>query len=33
LNPDGTMNNKNGFGSVNGARDPRILMTMIRIRF
>jgi len=27
------MNNKNGFGSVNGARDPRILMTMIRIRF
>jgi len=23
----------NGFGSVNGARDPRILMTMIRIRF
>jgi hypothetical protein len=31
--PDGTINNKNGFGSVSGARDPRILMTMIRIRF
>jgi hypothetical protein len=33
LNPDGSVNNKNGFGSVSGARDPRILMTMIRIRF
>jgi hypothetical protein len=33
LNADGTLNNKNGFGSINGVRDPRILMTMIRIRF
>ena len=33
VNSDGSINNKNGFGSVNGARDPRILMTMIRIRF
>jgi hypothetical protein len=33
LNADGTINNKNGFGSVSGARDPRILMTMIRVRF
>jgi len=32
-NPDGSINNKNGFGSVSGARDPRILMTMIKIRF
>ena len=27
------VNNQNGFGSVNGARDPRILQTMIRIVF
>ena len=33
VNADGSINNKNGFGSVSGARDPRILMTMIRIRF
>jgi hypothetical protein len=33
LNSDGSINNKNGFGSINGARDPRILMTMIRVRF
>ena len=33
LNADGSLNNKNGFGSVSGARDPRILMTMIKIRF
>lgn len=32
-NPDGSINNKNGFGSVSGARDPRILMTMIKVRF
>ena len=32
-NADGSINNKNGFGSVSGARDPRILMTMIKIRF
>jgi len=30
---NGSVNNKTGFGSVNGVRDPRILMTMIRIRF
>jgi len=30
---NGAINNKTGFGSVSGARDPRILMTMIRIRF
>ncbi|MDE3165235.1 MAG: hypothetical protein KGN36_05465, partial [Acidobacteriota bacterium] len=33
MNADGSINNKNGFGSVSGARDPRILMTMIRVRF
>jgi Carboxypeptidase regulatory-like domain/TonB-dependent Receptor Plug Domain len=33
VNADGSINNKNGFGSFSGARDPRILMTMIRIRF
>ncbi len=27
------VNNQNGFGSVSGARDPRILQTMIRIVF
>jgi hypothetical protein len=31
--PDGTVNNINGFGTVNGARDPRILQTVIRIQF
>jgi hypothetical protein len=33
LKPDGTVNNINGFGTVNGARDPRILQTMIRFQF
>jgi hypothetical protein len=33
LKPDGTVNNINGFGTVNGARDPRILQTVIRIQF
>jgi hypothetical protein len=33
LKADGTVNNINGFGTVNGARDPRILQTMIRIQF
>jgi hypothetical protein len=33
VNADGSINNKSGFGAFNGARDPRILMTMIRIRF
>jgi hypothetical protein len=33
LKPDGTVNNINGFGTVNGVRDPRILQTMIRFQF
>ena len=33
LKPDGTVNNINGFGTVNGARNPRILQTVIRIQF
>jgi hypothetical protein len=33
LKADGTVNNINGFGTVNGARDPRILQTVIRIQF
>jgi hypothetical protein len=33
LKADGTVNNINGFGTVNGARDPRILQTMIRFEF
>jgi hypothetical protein len=33
LKSDGTVNNINGFGTVNGARDPRILQTVIRIQF
>jgi hypothetical protein len=30
---DGTVNNINGFGTVNGARDPRILQLVARFRF
>jgi hypothetical protein len=30
---DGSVNNINGFGSVNGARDPRIMQLMIRLQF
>jgi len=33
LNPDGSINNKNGFGTVSGARDPRIMQLMVRLRF
>jgi hypothetical protein len=33
LKADGSVNNINGFGTVNGARDPRILQTVIRIQF
>jgi hypothetical protein len=33
LKADGTVNNINGFGTVNGVRDPRIMQTMIRIQF
>ena len=30
---DGTVNNINGFGTINGARDPRILQLVARFRF
>mgnify|MGYP001453253473 CR=1 FL=1 len=30
---DGTLNNINGFGSVNGARDPRIMQFAVRFEF
>lgn len=33
LKPDGTINNINGFGTVSGARDPRILQLAARIVF
>lgn len=33
LNPNGTINNNNGFGTVSGARDPRILQLSAEIRF
>jgi hypothetical protein len=33
LNPDGSVNNINGFGTVNGARDPRIMQLVIRLQF
>src|SRR5262249_53998636 len=33
LKPDGTVNNINGFGTVSGARDPRILQLVIRVQF
>jgi hypothetical protein len=33
LKADGTVNNINGFGTVNGARDPRILQLLLRLQF
>src|SRR5262249_14455525 len=33
LKPDGTVNNINGFGTVNGARDPRIMQLVMRLQF
>jgi hypothetical protein len=33
FNPDGSLHNINGFGTVNGARDPRIMQLMARFRF
>ena len=33
LKPDGSINNINGFGTVSGARDPRIMQLMVRIHF
>ena len=33
LKPDGTVNNINGFGTVNGARDPRIMQLGARFVF
>ncbi len=33
FNPDGTLRDKNGFGSVSGARDPRILQLVVRFQF
>ena len=33
LKADGTINNINGFGTVNGARDPRIMHLVIRLKF
>jgi hypothetical protein len=32
-NADGTVNNKNGFGTVSGARDPRIMQLVVRLNF
>ncbi len=33
LKADGTLNNINGFGTVNGARDPRIMQLVVRLQF
>ena len=33
LKADGTINNINGFGTVNGARDPRIMQLVVRLVF
>ncbi len=33
LNANGSVNNKNGFGTVSGARDPRIMQLMVRVMF
>jgi len=32
-NADGSVNNKNGFGTVSGARDPRIMQLVVRLQF
>jgi hypothetical protein len=33
LNANGTVNNINGFGTVSGARDPRIMQLVVRLKF
>jgi hypothetical protein len=33
LNANGTVNNKNGFGTVSGARDPRNMQFLVRVQF
>jgi hypothetical protein len=33
FNPDGTLRDKNGFGTVSGARDPRIMQLVARFQF
>jgi len=33
LKPDSTANDKNGFGTVSGTRDPRTLQFVVRLRF
>ncbi|WP_080507484.1 carboxypeptidase regulatory-like domain-containing protein [Bryobacter aggregatus] len=33
FNADGTLRDKNGFGTVSGARDPRILQLVVRFQF
>jgi hypothetical protein len=33
LNANGTVNNINGFGTVSGARDPRIMQLVVRLQF
>jgi hypothetical protein len=33
VNPDGSLKNKDGFGTVSGARDPRIMQLVVRFVF
>jgi len=33
FNADGTLRDKNGFGTVSGARDPRIMQLVVRLQF
>lgn len=33
LNADGSVNNRNGFGTVSAARDPRIMQLVVRLQF
>jgi hypothetical protein len=33
LKADGAVNNINGFGTVSGARDPRIMQLVVRLVF
>jgi hypothetical protein len=33
VNPDGSLKNKDGFGTVKAARDPRIMQLVVRFVF
>jgi hypothetical protein len=33
FNADGSLRDRNGFGTVSGARDPRIMQLVVRLQF